>query len=51
MLFDNQVKHKITIPAQDTEGEPTNIAELIDYLCKHVMKDSRKELFVLNGSM
>lgn len=51
MLFDNEHKHKIQIPARDSEGAPTNIAYLVRYLCNHVMKDKRKELFVLDGSV
>ena len=51
MLFGNETKHTISIPAQTPEDCPSNVAFLINYLCDHVMKDSRRELFVLNGSM
>ncbi|KAM0324050.1 hypothetical protein ACHAQA_008238 [Verticillium albo-atrum] len=47
MLFDDQRKHAVSIPAQGEDGTPATIAHLIDHLCKNVMKDSRKELFVL----
>ena len=51
ILFDNEHKHKVQIPAKDNDGAPTNIAYLVRYLCDHVMKDRRKELFVLDSSM
>jgi ubiquitin related modifier 1 len=51
MLFDNEMKHKITIPSKDSEGSAVTIAFLIKYLCEHLMRDSRKELFALEGSM
>lgn len=51
MLFDNETKHKVTIPSKNTDESPSTIASLIRYLCDHVMRDSRKELFVLDGSM
>ncbi len=51
MLFDNEHKHKVQIPTKDNDGMPTNIAYLVRYLCDHVMKDKRKELFVFDGSM
>ena len=51
MLFDNEHKHKVQIPMKDNDGMPTNIAYLVSYICDHVMKDKRKELFVFEGSM
>ena len=52
MLFDNQTKHRLRVPSQDSAGKSTTVAFLIRYLCENVMKDSRRELFVLkNGSM
>ncbi|KAG8163428.1 hypothetical protein KVR01_006725 [Diaporthe batatas] len=49
MLFSDQRQHKLAIPAHDKDSKPVTIAYLIDYLCQHVMKDSRKELFVLDN--
>lgn len=51
MLFSNERKHKITIPGKDEGGTASNIAYLIRYLCQNLMKDSRKELFVLDDSV
>lgn len=51
MLFDNQNKHKISIPTTDSDGSPTNIRSLVDYLCKNVMRDSRRELFVVDEAV
>ncbi|KAG7289595.1 Ubiquitin- modifier 1 [Staphylotrichum longicolle] len=49
MLFDNQRRHSVALPAAQTSGKPANIAFLIDYLCKNLMKDPRSDLFVLDG--
>ncbi|KAK1770598.1 ubiquitin-related modifier 1 [Phialemonium atrogriseum] len=48
MLFSDQRRHSLSIPATDKDGRPSNVSFLIDYLCKNVMKDARKELFILN---
>ncbi|KAH7363090.1 ubiquitin-like modifier 1 [Plectosphaerella cucumerina] len=47
MLFDDQKRVLIDLPTAEAEGKPT-LAFLIGYLCKNVMKDTRKELFVLD---
>lgn len=51
MLFDNKNKHKISIPAKDPNGSAANIEFLVSYLCNNLLKDSRKELFVVDGSV
>ena len=51
MLFSDQRQHKLSIPAHHVDGKPVTIANLIDYLCENVMRDRRKELFVLDGHM
>ena len=51
MLFSNQRIHKIVVPAKDDSGTPANVAFLVRHLCDHVMKDTRKELFVLDGTV
>ena len=51
MLFGNESKHTIQVPARDVGNAPINVAYLVRYLCEDVMKDKRKELFVLDGSM
>jgi ubiquitin related modifier 1 len=48
MLFSNQRTHQIELPSEDEGGSPATIAYLIQYLCKNVMKDTRKEMFVLD---
>ena len=51
MLFSNQRKHQISIPMKDEDGSAADVAFLIRYLCRHVMKDNRRELFVTNERM
>jgi len=48
MLFSDKRMHKIEVPARDTDGAPATVAFLIHYLCEHLMRDTRKELFVLD---
>ncbi|KFH47613.1 Ubiquitin-related modifier-like protein [Hapsidospora chrysogenum ATCC 11550] len=49
MLFSHQRRHPLSIPATDKEGKLSTIAFLLDYLCENLMKDTRKELFILDG--
>ncbi|KIM95915.1 hypothetical protein OIDMADRAFT_20881 [Oidiodendron maius Zn] len=49
MLFADQRKHTLAVPAKDEEGKPVTVGWLVNYLCEKVMKDSRKEMFVLDG--
>ena len=51
MIFANQREHALSLPAADDAGKPATIAFLIDYLCRHVMKDTRKHLFVENDHL
>ncbi|ETR99989.1 ubiquitin related modifier 1 [Trichoderma reesei RUT C-30] len=51
MLFSDQRRHSLVLPAKDQDGKPSTIAYLIHHLCEHVMKDSRKELFVLQDHL
>lgn len=51
MLFSDQRKHKVSIPALDDSEQPSNVAFLIRWLCENLMKDPRKELFVLDDSV
>lgn len=48
MLFSNQKKHHVSLPVQDEAGNASSIAYLIRYLCDNVMRDPKKELFVLD---
>lgn len=49
MLFSDNKKHNLKIPAKDESNEPITIASLVIYLCTNVMKDPREEMFVLDG--
>jgi hypothetical protein len=49
MLFSDERKHKLSVPAKDDKGKAVTVGWLVDYLCEEVMKDSRKEMFVLDG--
>ena len=56
MLFANQKKHAISIPAtkdreQSAERVPADVAFLIHFLCENLLRDPRMELFVLDGSV
>ncbi|OAQ64524.1 ubiquitin related modifier (URM1) domain-containing protein [Pochonia chlamydosporia 170] len=51
MLFADQRRHSLTLPAKDKDGQPANIAFLIDHLCQNVMNDTRKELFILDDHL
>ncbi|KAI2641894.1 ubiquitin related modifier 1 [Hypomontagnella submonticulosa] len=51
MLFSDQRRHMLSIPALNKDGKPATIADLIDYLCEHTMRDTRKELFVLEDHL
>ena len=51
MLFDNVHKYPLSLTRDADEGKPPTIGWLVKYLCDHLMKDSRKELFVLNNNV
>ncbi|KAF2621134.1 phospholipase D/nuclease [Macroventuria anomochaeta] len=51
LLFANQKKYALTIPSKDESGAPSNVAFLVRYLCDNVMKDPRKDLFVLDDTV
>lgn len=51
ILFSNERKHNISLPAQLKDGNPPNIAFLLQYLVENVMKDERKELFILEDNV
>ena len=51
MLFDNQKKYPLESPRQDESGLPSNVAFLVRYLCDKVMKDPRKDMFVLDDTV
>ncbi|KEF61608.1 ubiquitin-like modifier 1 [Exophiala aquamarina CBS 119918] len=51
MLFDNVPKHSISLPTDADNGNRPTIGYLVTYICEHLMKDSRKELFVLDNAV
>ncbi|KAH8663926.1 hypothetical protein BX600DRAFT_286840 [Xylariales sp. PMI_506] len=51
MLFSDQRRHSLSIPAVTEDGQPATVASLIDHLCRYTMKDSRKELFILDDHL
>ncbi|KAI8622967.1 Urm1-domain-containing protein [Xylariaceae sp. FL1651] len=51
MLFSDQRRHVLSIPATDKNNKAVTISYLIDYLSDNVMKDTRKELFVLDDHL
>lgn len=51
ILFSNERKHNISLPVQLNDGNPPNIAFLLQYLVENVMKDERKELFILEDNV
>ncbi|KAF2821967.1 ubiquitin related modifier 1 [Ophiobolus disseminans] len=51
ILFGDQKKYSLLLPAKDESGAPANVAFLVRHLCDKVMKDPRKELFVLDDTV
>ena len=51
LLFANQRKHKISVPAKDLKGDPATVAYLIQWLCENLIKDPRKEMFLLDDTV
>lgn len=51
LLFSKQRKHYIAIPSTDENGRSANLAFLVRYLCRNLMADERKEMFVMDGTV
>ncbi|GAO17164.1 uncharacterized protein UV8b_02731 [Ustilaginoidea virens] len=51
MLFADQQHHSLKVPSKDEHGQPANLAFLIHHICENVMKDTRKELFILDSHL
>ncbi|TKA66275.1 Ubiquitin-related modifier 1 [Friedmanniomyces simplex] len=51
LLFSNQRKHQISVPSSDSKGAPSNVGYLVKWLCENLIKDPRKEMFVLDHSV
>jgi hypothetical protein len=44
-------KNFVSLSKDADNGNPPTVGYLVRYLCDHLMKDSRKELFVLDGAV
>ena len=51
MLFDNVTKHSVSLSKTAADGKPPTVGYLVDYICENLIKDSRKELFILDGAV
>lgn len=51
MLFADKRHHSLSLPAKGKDGQPANVAFLIDHLCQNVMQDTRQELFILDDHL
>lgn len=51
LLFGNERKHKVSLPACMEDGNPTNIAYLLPYLVDNLMQDQRKEMFIMEDNV
>jgi len=51
LLFDNVTKNFVSLSKDADNGNPPTVGYLVRYLCDHLMKDSRKELFVLDDAV
>jgi hypothetical protein len=51
MLFSNKRKHDLSIPITEKSGPNPTVQYLVQYLCDNLMRDPRKELFVLDDSV
>jgi len=49
MLFSDERTHKLSLPRKDEKGDGITVGWLVQHLCENVMKDPRRELFVLDG--
>ncbi|MCJ1330689.1 Ubiquitin- modifier 1 [Thelotrema lepadinum] len=51
LLFGNVRKHKLAMPTSDSEGQRSNVNFLIQHLCDKYMKDPRRDMFLMNGTV
>ena len=51
MLFSNQRKHQVSLPATDEAGRTATLGFLVRYLCQQLMQDQRKELFLIDDTV
>lgn len=51
ILFSNERKHTITLPARLEDASQPTISYLLKHLVDNVMKDDRKELFIMEDNV
>ena len=51
LLFDNVSKHRVCLPDKNAQGSPSTVGDLVVWLVDNLLKDPRKELFVLDGGV
>lgn len=51
LLFSNKRQHTVTLPYVDEQGHAANLAFLVRYVCENLMKDRRKDMFILDGTV
>ena len=49
--FSNKRQHSIELPSEDENGQTANLAFLVRFLCDNLMKDRRKEIFIMDGTV
>lgn len=51
LLFDNERKHEIILPARKEDGNASDISSLLIYLVENTMNDNRKDMFIMEDSV
>ena len=51
MLFGNERKHKVVLPARLEDGSRPNISYLLKYLVDNLMKDQRIDMFIMEDNV
>lgn len=51
LLFGNERKHKVVLPPQLEDGSRPNISYLLRYLVDNLMKDQRKDMFIMEDNV
>ena len=49
MLFADQRRLDVSLPARDDADQPATVAHLVRHLLARELRDSREELFVVDG--
>lgn len=51
LLFGNERKHKVVLPARLEDGSRPNISYLLKYLVDSLMKDQRIDMFIMEDNV